>query len=230
MGEVGRSALATRFQQPVAPRSVPFPPDDPTPSVAFLETERGGSFFLTGGLAAVHALGHGREAIWDALDRRETYGTSGPRILLWFDLLDPAAPDGAWPMGSAQRLDAAPTFRVRAAGSFEPRPGCPEETKALLSPERLTSLCLGECYFPSNRRRPITRIEIIRIRRQLDPSEPIAPLIEDPWQTFSCEGGEQGCEVVFRDDEYPRLDRPTAYYARVVERASAHGRGGSARV
>ena len=36
-----------------------------------LDFERQASFFLTGGLVAVHAEGRSREAIWDSLQRRE---------------------------------------------------------------------------------------------------------------------------------------------------------------
>jgi hypothetical protein len=46
--------------------------------LAALETERQSSFFLTGGLAAVHAPGRSRDAICDAFERKEVYGTRGP--------------------------------------------------------------------------------------------------------------------------------------------------------
>ncbi|MBW2446853.1 MAG: DUF3604 domain-containing protein, partial [Deltaproteobacteria bacterium] len=109
------------------------------------------SFLYPGGLAAVHAEGRSREAIWQAMQRREVYGTSGPRILLWFDILN--AGDVPLPMGSEVRMNRAPRFSVRALGSFEPKPGCPESSLGALSEERLDRLCHGECYHPSDTRR-----------------------------------------------------------------------------
>jgi len=220
MGEVGRSDLVIRHRRAREPRSERFPPDGVIPSVAFIETERGGSFFLTGGLAAVHARSRDRGEIWDALERRETYGTSGPRILLWFDLLDPNAPGGAWPMGSEVEIAGTPTFRVRAAGSFEQNPGCPAATTEALSPPRLASLCMNECYFPSDRRRPIARIEVVRIRTQRGAGDDVTQLIEDPWKTLSCSGDPTGCEVVFSDSEFVGAGRGTSYYVRAIEVAS----------
>ena len=220
MGRAGTSVLVAPWRREPTARAERFDPMGPVPNVAFFEGERGGSYFYTGGLAAVHASGRKRGAIFDALERRETYGTSGPRILLWFDLLDPNAPGGRWPMGSEVVIQGAPTFRVRAAGSFEQKPGCPDATTTPLSPERLEALCRGECYHPSETRRPITRIEVVRIRTQLGADEPMAPLIEDPWQRFDCDGDREGCEVVFSDPEFTEDARETSYYVRAIEAPS----------
>ena len=189
-----------------------------------LETERQSSFFLTGGLVAAHASGRSRDAIWEALARREVYGTSGPRILLWFDLVNPPGTGGAeLPMGSAVSLTHAtrgPIFRVRAVGSFEQRPGCPDYASGALSPDALQRLCAGECYYPSDRRRLISRIEVIRIRPQTRPNEPIAPLIEDPWRVIPCEPDPAGCRVAFADPDFAQVGRDTLYYVRAIEEPS----------
>lgn len=178
------------------------------------ETERTRSFLYTGGLMAVHAGARDRDSIWEAMARREVYGTSGPRILLWFDLVDG---ENVWPMGSAVERDRAPTFRVRAVGSLEQIEGCPESAHAALGEERLASLCAGECYHPGDRRRPITRIDVVRIRPRVDASESIESLIDDPWRSFSCSGDPDGCEAVFVDTEFEALGRDAVYYARVFE-------------
>ncbi|MFI5300623.1 MAG: DUF3604 domain-containing protein, partial [Polyangiales bacterium] len=163
-----------------------------------VDFERQASFFLTGGLVAVHSDGRSRGAIWDALSRREVYGTSGDRILLWFDLIND---DQSHPMGSEVHLSEAPRFVVHAAGAFEQLAGC-EPVENGPSVERLAQLCRGECNRPSDVRKRITRIEIVRIRPQRAPAEPLAALIADPWKTIACPADADGCRVEFEDPEF----------------------------
>lgn len=175
-----------------------------------------GSFYYTGGLVAVHAQGRHRDAIWDALSNRQVYATSGDRMLVWFDLLN--GPSGEVPMGSEVVMRGTPRFRVRALGAFEQQPGCPDFAVAALGEERLEELCRGECYRPGgDKRKAITRIEVIRIRPQVSPDERIAPLIEDTWRVFNCPADGQGCTVEFEDPEYDISGRPALYYARVIQ-------------
>jgi len=196
------------------------------------EMERSGSFFLTGGLVAVHARGRGRDAIWSALKHKEVYGTSGDRILLWFNLVNAPRTDGAEgsaPMGSEVHMEETPRFEVRAVGAFKQKPGCPNYSTSALSPERLRQLCKGECYNPSDERKYITRIEVVRIRPQVVPGEPVGKLIEDPWRTLPCAPSEAGCTVEFDDPEFLTAARPAVYYVRAIEEPSPAINGGNLR-
>jgi hypothetical protein len=201
----------------VRPESIAIDPDE----VPLLPggDERLSSFFYTGGLVAVHARGRDRESIWTALQRKEVYGTSGPRILLWFELEN--GPDGsARAMGSEVVLHETPRFRVRAVGSRKQRPGCPEFVDGSLAPERLEALCMGECHNPDEARRIIERIEVVRIRPRHDRSEDVATLIEDTWRSYDCPVDEAGCEFRFEDPEFTRDGRDTVYYVRALETPS----------
>ena len=180
-----------------------------------LAVERTGSFLYPGGLVAVHAQGRSRTGIWDALQRRETYATSGPRILLWFDLL---SEDGsALPMGSEVASSSAPHFRVRAVGAHRQNPGCPAETFAALSEERVEELCLGECHHPGDERHRIDRIEVVRIRPQVESGEDVTALIEDPWRTIACPPDPEGCVVEFSDEDFLASARDAVYYVRALQ-------------
>jgi hypothetical protein len=183
------------------------------------EMERTTSFLSAGGLTAVHASGRDRRSIWDGLKRREVYGTSGTKILLWFDLLNPPTPqavnpDRSAPMGSELAMLETPRFRVRAAGSLVQRPGCPDYAMYALGPDRIGALCANECDYPGEKRRRIDRIEVVRIRPQQAPGEPVAPLIEDPWRSFDCPPDPSGCVVEFDD---PTFARDSVYYVRALE-------------
>jgi hypothetical protein len=232
--EYGRTEMTEARLTTAASAALPAAPSAPEPrsrpfevtsfSGSFFnlrEAERAASFFLTGGLAAVHAEGRGRAAIWQALERREVYGTSGPRMLLWFDLLNPPGSRGETvAMGGSARLEKSPIFQVRAVGSFEQQPGCPDVAIRGLAPVQLERLCKGECYHPTDRRRAISRVEVVRIRPQVQPDESIAGLVEDPWKVLPCQADPEGCVVTFTDEEFGAGSRDALYYVRAVEEPS----------
>jgi len=217
-------------KEPV-PYSIPFVADDKNAREllqgAGLRMERAANFLVTGGLIAVHAETRNRDGIWNALNRKEVYGTSGPRILMWFDLLNsPDAPEGtAVPMGAETVMSDNPRFRVRAIGSFKQKPGCPEFSVNALTPERLQNVCRGECYNPSSERKLISRIEIIRVRPQISPDESVDGLIEDVWKSFDCPTEQNGCSVGFEDPTFAEGGRDAVYYARAIEEPTPHING-----
>ncbi len=179
--------------------------------------ERQNSFWLTGGLVATHSEGRHREAIWDSLKRKEVYATSGDRILLWFDLLQG---EKVHPMGSELGSATNPRFRVNAVGAFRQNPGCPDHSVAALGSERVEALCGGECYNPADERHRIERIEVVKIRPQLSADEAVEDLIEDPWKTFECNGGQEGCQVEFEDNDFVTGSREAIYYVRAVQEST----------
>ena len=209
----GAFGSAAEADEPVA-ESVPYEPSPGESPLTLFERERSSAYFVTGGLVAVHSAGRDRNSIWDALDRKEVYATTGSRTLLWFDLI---TPEGTQPMGSKLRQTTLPRFRVRAAGSFEQKPGCPEDSIQALGPERIASICQGECYNPGDARRPISRIEVVRIRPQVEENEPLDDLVDDPWRTFPCPADGSGCVIEFADTDFEAAGRDTVYYVRAIE-------------
>ncbi len=192
-----------------------------------METERQASFWSLGGIVAVHAESRHRDEIWAALKRKEVYGTSGPRLLLWFDLINDAQHPVA--MGGEVSTDQNPIFRVSAAGAFKQLPGCPDYVKSALSEKRLDKLAKGECYNPSDERYLIDRIEVVRIRPQRYPGEPVDALIEDKWKVLPCEPNAMGCTVEFSDPAFSQSKRDTLYYARAIQQATPTVNGSNMR-
>ena len=223
-----RSALFDRLARGRRQMDDPRRPRPPSPVDSVVGNDlRVTSFLFPGGLAAVHADGRGRDAIWEAMQRREVYGTSGPRILLWFDLLN--GPEGSLPMGSEVRLGENPRFEVRAVGAFRQLPGCPEWAERGLSAERLQRLCRGECRHPGDERRRIAAIEVVRIRPQTAPDQGVDARIEDPWRRFECPEDPAGCVVRFEDPDFRAAGEDALYYVRALQEPTPAINGGDLR-
>lgn len=185
----------------------------------FPDWVRQNSYYYSGGLVAAHTVGRSREAIWDALKRREVYATSGERMLLWFDLLN--GPNGPAAMGSAVSMSGAPQFQVRALGSFIQSPGCPADLVAAAPEGLVEDACYGECYNPTDERYLVQRLEVVRITPQVTPDEPIAGLIDDPFLVYDCPPDPDGCTWTFEDPEYATSPRPALYYVRAIQEPTA---------
>ena len=182
------------------------------------EVERQASFFTSGGLAAVHSTGRDRQSIWDSMKRKETYGTSGDRILLWFDLING---DKKIPMGGEIATLENPKFYAKAVGSLKQKPGCPDYKDSKVTKEDMERICKNECYNPSDERKIITRIEVIKVSPQNNAGEDVGNLIEDPWKVFNCPLDQNGCEVSFEDKSYSKDQRDVSYYVRAIQEPSS---------
>ena len=123
-------------------------------------------------------------------------------------------------MGSSLAFRGAPTFRVRAAGSFDQQDGCPAFVTDSLGKDEVKRVCAGQCYYPGTRRKEITRIEVVRIRRQRSETEAIESLIDDPWLSIPCPTDKPLCEVTFSDPDFDRADREYIYYVRAIQEPS----------
>ena len=78
----------------------------------------------------------------------------------------------------------------------------------------------------TDERNNISRIEIIRIRPQTYPNEPIETLIEDSWRIFECKPSQEGCVVEFEDPNFIDANREVIYYVRAIQEPSLAIGGG----
>jgi hypothetical protein len=178
-------------------------------------TRRAGPSFSPGGLAGVWAEENSRAALFDALRRRETFGTSGPRIAVRLF--------AGWslPGDLCQRADAvdvADGAGVPMGGTLPPRPagaGVPAFfASALRDP--------GTAAKPGA---TLERVQIVKVwlaageaqQRVYDlvgqPAEP--PAVDDATCVTTGAGYEAPC-AVWSDPDFDAA-QPAAYYARVLE-------------
>lgn len=90
-------------------------------------------------------------------------------------------------------------------------------------------MCGGECYHPSDQRKRIERIEVVRILPQTSAREDVADLVQDPWRVLPCPAEGQGCKVSFSDPKFTTNARDAVYYVRAIEQASDTVNGGQLR-
>jgi hypothetical protein len=171
--------------------------------------------FNPGGLAVVWAEENSRDSLFDSLLRRETYGTSGPRIVVRFF--------GGWDLPDdlcASRELAATGYAAGVPmGSVLP-PAGPEATGPVFVVSALRDP--GTAQEPGT---PLQRVQIVK--GWLDGDELREQVVEvagDPHNgasvsTLTCEPSGAGADSlcgVWRDPDF-EPDEHAFYYARVVE-------------
>jgi len=206
-------------------------------------------FTYTGGLAAVHTKSHDseRDDIFDGLRDRLFYGTSGPRIDLWFFLTNPRKGEcdrGECPMGSVvERFKKAPEFRVHARGALPYTTDCdaraiPAGYEAQVDGGSFQDeVCMDRCYTPTSDkerdRLRISHFEVVRVLRG-DSAPTVEPLDEQAdwgWNEYpygievfklACEGDESGrgrkdCWANFSDPDFRDNGENAVYYVRAIQ-------------
>lgn len=189
-----------------------------TPEARLTGAVPGGPQNSPGGLTAVWAEENSREAIFDALRRRETYGTSGPRMAVRFF--------GAWdlPADLCERgdlVDVADEAGVPMGGQL---PAPPDGAGA---PAFVVS-ALKDPGGPGAPGTDLQRVQIIK--GWLDAAGQAHVEVFDVAGSDTGAGvdestcaptgtGAQNLCAVWRDPDY-QAGRPTYYYARVLENPS----------
>lgn len=117
------------------------------------------------------------------------------------------------PQGTSELTDT-----VLDTHAFPPKH--PDHSRSGLGAERLSALCFNECYNPSDIRKPIERLEVVKIVPQSEPGEDIRNLIQDPWLSHECSPDPLGYSLSFSDPDFAEQGRDAVYYVRVIQRVS----------
>jgi hypothetical protein len=174
------------------------------------------------GLTAVWAEANTREALFAAMKRRETYATTGPRIVVrffggWnFDPADAVRPDLAAlgyrkgvPMGgdlSAGPQGRAPTFLIGAAR--DPQGANLDRVQVVKGWRRPNGDVLERVYDVAlaDARRPDAQGKVPPVGNTVDVSE----------ATYTNSIGDPELSIVWRDPDFDPSE-PAFYYVRVIE-------------
>jgi len=172
----------------------------------------GGVVFNPGGLAGVWAQENSRDAIFEALTRREVWGTSGPRIVVRF--FGGSGLDAAL-CSDPQLVEKAYARGVPMGGDLPAGPAAPKFLVQVLADP-------GTATRPAV---PIDRVQIVKGTLDAQ-NRPVAKVFEvirgggdfatDPATCASTGSGALSLCGAFTDPEFDPA-RPAWYYARVVE-------------
>ncbi len=162
--------------------------------------------FNPGGLAAVWAEENTRDAIFAALKRRETYGTSGPRIALRFF----GGPD------LAGDLCASPELVATGYATGVPMGG------TLASPERAPTFVVSASRDPDTAATDLDRLQIIKVWREGGEAKSrtidVTPARDVSIDADTCEASGEGAPTLcatWTDDDF-EVGQGALYYARVL--------------
>jgi len=191
--------------------------------------ERISMMFNPGSLIAVISPRRTAKDLWENIQARRVYSTTGPRIEVWARA---KVDRGMVEMGSESSSAKNPTFYIKVNGAFEEDPTCPyndePELQSVFSPEEFERVCDSQCHRVLDERVPIARIEVVKILQPMTPEEadmenflrsPDNPggLIIDPYHVADVNG--TALEWSWTDknfkDEAP--GRSVAYYFRVIQ-------------
>jgi hypothetical protein len=200
----------------------PWLPHSAIPGAKRTDPGQAGWTMSAAGLTAVWAEANTREALFAAMKRRETYATTGPRIVVrffggWnFDPADAVRPDLAAlgyrkgvPMGgdlSAGPQGRAPTFLIGAAR--DPQGANLDRVQVVKGWRRPNGDVLERVYDVAlaDARRPDAQGKVPPVGNTVDVSE----------ATYTNSIGDPELSIVWRDPDFDPSE-PAFYYVRVIE-------------
>ena len=157
--------------------------------------------FSPGGLAVIWAEENSRYALFDALKRREVYGTSGPRIVLRFF--------GGW--GLERTLCDEPDFVARADAVGVPMGGELAGRDGLTASPRFLVSALQDAGTPEAPGASLERVQIVKVwEAGGEPREQV-------FEAAAAEPTGAGSLCTVWQDPGFDPDQYAAYYARVLE-------------
>jgi hypothetical protein len=202
-------------------------------SIPMFGYERIADYLNPGGLVAIAASHRTRDDLWQALMDRHVYGTSGARLELWLRAkVEPQGEVQIVEMGDITSSTVNPTFYLKLQGALVEDGTCrydeEPEIRQAMSRAEFADVCFNQCYHPSDRRTPIARIEVVKVRQPLSAAEarmadlkwsPANPqgLIMDPYATIELHQPQGDWTWTDKDFAQEKHGRSVAYYFRVIQ-------------